>query len=573
MYHLPNIFLIDTDDSVYKALKSKWASIGVGTLGIPYEVPTDSDWRPVVQHRELVKYQESDLIIIDLTSKTLALTAQGGKHRPEDEIDLWAKCDKGWIDARVRTVLSAKENFNRIVTSGGVLIIFAGPDSPMAFQWASAGYRDLATKERIDGGIWNFIDSMEDIEFSTESGSVINVIGDALIERQLKRHVEGAEFKCSFKPRWSRYGHWTPLATNKYGSHVALAGRQGDGLVFIFPQISDKASFIAEFLESVLPEQLPHLFPDIEKGKWTHLPEYELEQILELEAKKTLVIAEADKELNRLTQEIAEQRSEDGWLHDLLTATGDDLVVAIKIALSKLGFQRVIDVDEIRDAEGKSRREDLRVEDHEPTLIIDVKGVGGKASDDDLMQANKHAMINMRELNITTIQGLSIINQQRHLPPLLRENNEPFRQEILDFAGETGMGLLTTFDLYRIVVNKQRHGWSSDWVKPLFYRHQRISPLPEHYQYVGNVSKVFSDFFGMRILENRVEVGDYLAVEGDIYFEEVGVSSIQVDKVDVKSAEQGDPAGFKWPSNAIRLREGMRVYAVPKATLNLKDQS
>lgn len=69
MYHQPNIFLIDTDDSVYKTLKSKWASIGVGTLGIPYEVPTDSDWHPLIQHKGLLKYQEFDLIVIDLTSK------------------------------------------------------------------------------------------------------------------------------------------------------------------------------------------------------------------------------------------------------------------------------------------------------------------------------------------------------------------------------------------------------------------------------------------------------------------------------------------------------------------------
>ncbi|WP_130901559.1 hypothetical protein [Pseudomonas sp. Sample_23] len=573
MYHQPNIFLIDTDDSVYKSLKSKWGSIGVGTLGIPYEVPSDSDWRPVVQHKKLVKYQESDLVIVDLTSRGLAPGADGGKHTPKEEIDLWAKCDSGWIDARVRTVLYAKENFNRIVSNGGALIIFAEPDSPMKFQWASAGYRGLATSESIDGGVWNFIDPMEEIKFSSESGSVINVNGDAPIEKLLKRHMEGAEFKCSFKPRWSKYGKWTPLATNKYGSDVALAGQHGDGLIFIFPQISDKASFIADLVESVLPEYLPNLFPDIEKGKWTHLPEYELEHVLELEAKKSQVIAQAENELDKITREIAAHRSENGWLHDLITATGDDLVIAIKTALSKLGFQHVIDVDELRDAEGKSRREDLRIEDNELTLVIDIKGVGGKAGDEDLMQANKHAIINMRELKVTTIQGLSIINQQRHLPPLLRENNEPFRKEILDFAGETGMGLMTTFDLYRLVVNKQRHRWSSDWVKPLFYKLQRISPIPEHYQYIGNVSKVFSDVFGMHILENKVEVGDFLAVEGDIYFEEVEIASIQVNKLDVQNAKKGDPAGFEWPSSAMKLREGMRVYAVPKTMKNMKDSS
>lgn len=572
MYQQPKIFLIDAPETIHKALLKNWANIGAGTLGIPYKVPTASSWRPVIQNRTLGKFEESDLIIIDLASRSLAENSSGEKHAPQEEVDLWAKCDKGWIDARARTVLLAKKDFNRIVMSGGVLILFAGPDSPMEFQWASANHRGLVYKSGVSGGVWNLIDPMDSITVLPESGSAISVTDNSPIGKLLKRHLDGAEFTCAFKPRWANDDTWTSLATNKYGLDVALIAEHGDGVVMIFPQLADKSSFIEELLGGVLPEILPGLFPEIEKGKWTHLPEYELEQIIELEAKKIVVTAKAEKELNNIQQEIAMHRSANGWLHDLITGTGDDLVNAIKIALSELGFEHVIDVDEIRDAEGKSRREDLRIEDGDPTLIIDIKGVGGKASDDDLMQANKHAMINMKELNKTTIQGLSIINQQRHLPPLQRDNSEPFRQEILDFAGETGLGLLTTFDLYRMVVNKQRHGWSSSWVKPLFYGHQRITAIPAHYQYIGTVSKVFTEVFGMHILENGIQVGDYLAVEGDIYFEEIEVESIQVNNVDVKSAAVGDPAGFKWLANAMRLREGMRVYALPKALLGLKAQ-
>lgn len=573
MYQQPKIFLIDAHETIHKALLKNWANIDTGTLGIPYKVPTASSWRPVIQNRALRKFEESDLIIIDLASKGLAGSANGEKHTPDEELDLWAKCDKGWIDARARTVLVVKEDFNRIVKSGGALVVFAGPDSPMEFQWASANIRGLVSKSGVSGGVWNVIDPMDRINVLAESGSVINVTDNSPIGKLLKRHLDGAEFTCAFKPRWTGDDTWTSLATNKYGLDVALIAEYGDGVVMILPQLADKASFIEELLDGVLPEILPSLFPDIEKGKWTHLPEYELEQVIELETKKNAVIAEAEKELNKIQQEITRHRVANRWLHDLITGTGDDLVNAIKVALSELGFERIVDVDEIRDTEGKSRREDLRIEDGDPTLVIDIKGVGGKASDDDLMQANKHAMINMKELNKTTIQGLSIINQQRHLPPLQRENNEPFRQEILDFAGETGLGLLTTFDLYRMVVNKQRHGWSSNWVKPLFYGHQRITAIPTHYQYIGTVSKVFTEVFGMHILENGIQVGDYLAVEGDIYFEEIEVESIQVNNVDVKSATVGDPAGFKWVENSMRLREGMRVYALPKALLDLKAQS
>jgi hypothetical protein len=572
MYQQPKIYLIDADEALHKSLLKSWANIGTGTLGTPYKVPTSANWLPVIQNETLNKFEESDLVIIDLAKGVIDGSSKGGKHTPEEEIDLWAKCDKGWIDARTRTVLYAKEDMNRIVKNGGVLILFAGPDSPMNFRWAAANQRGLVRATDIQGGVWNIIDPLDRLNILPESGSIINVIDNSPLGTLLRRHLEGAEFTCTFQSRWSNDNTWKSLATNKYGDDVALVTEHGDGIVMIFPQLADKASFIDELLENVLPEIQPELFPNIEKGKWTHFPEYELREIIELEARKNLVISTAEAELNAIEQEITAYRSVNSWLHDLITGTGDDLVNAIKVALSELGFEHVIDVDEIRDAEGQSRREDLRIEDDIPTLIIDIKGLGGKAGDDDLTQANKHAMINMRELKKTTIQGLSIINQQRHLPPLQRDNNEPFRQEILDFAGETGLGLLTTFDLYRMVVNKQRHGWSPSWIKPLFYGHQRITAIPTHYQYIGTVSKVFTKVFGMHILENGIQVGDYLAVEGDIYFEEIEVESIQVNNIDVNSATIGDPAGFKWPEDAMKLREGMRVYSLPKALLDLKEQ-
>jgi len=569
MYQQPKIYLIDVDKAVRESLLKHWANIGVGTLGAPYAVPPSSSWRPVIQNKKLGKFEESDLIIIDLSSKNLARDSTGEKHTPEEEIDLWGKCDKGWIDARTRTSLCAKSDFNRIIDSGGVLVVFAAPDSPMEFQWASANTRGLIGGRSVSGGVWNLADPIDRLIILPESGSVINVSSNSPIGKLLEKHLDDAEFTCTISPKWSNDKTWTSLATNKYGSDVALITEYGDGLIMILPQLANKTLFIEELLHVTLPEMSPSLFPEIEKGKWTHFPEYELLHIIELEARKSEVIAEAEKELSKIEQEIATHRSANGWIHDLITSTGDELVNAVKNALSILGFERVIDVDEIRDAEGKSRREDLRVEDEEPTLIIDIKGVGGKSGDEDLMQANKHAMINMRELNKTTIQGLSIINQQRHLPPLQRDNKHPFRQEILDFAGETRLGLLTTFDLYRLVVNKQKNDWSSRWVKPLLYGHQRITATPTHYRYLGTISKVFTEFFGMHILENRVDIGDYLAVEGDIYFEEVEIKSIQVDNIDVNSATVEDRAGFKWPSNKIKLREGMRVYAISKSLLEI----
>lgn len=565
MFQQPKIYLIDTDQTVHEKLLKKWSSIDAGTLGTPYEVSSDSNWVPVVQHQTLSNFEESDLVIIDFESKNLSKKSSGGKHAPPGEIDLWAKCDKGWIDARVRNALLAKADLDRIIENGGVLIIFAAPDSPMSFQWGYTDYRDLLTTSRsIDGGIWNITSSLNQLNISTESGSIINITDSSPTGLLLQRHLHDSKFTCTFESKWRNNKNFHTIATNKYGASVAAVINSPKGLIFLLPQISNKAYFIDELLSDTLPEILPSLFPDIEKGKWTHRPEYEIEQIKTLTNQKDLLIKSTQAALDEIQEKIDEQRIVNGWLHDLLTETGDKLVDAIKNALAELGFKKVIDMDEVRDTQGKSRREDLRLEDEETLLIIDIKGVGGRASDEDIMQANKHVMINMKELKRTNIQGLSIINQQRHLPPLERDNIGAFRQEILDFAGETDLGLLTSFDLYRMIVNKKKHDWLPEWVKPILYNHKRITVVPTHYRYLGTISKVFTGMFGLHILENEINTGDKLSVEGEIYFSEITVETIQVNNVDVKTAQLGDPAGFIWPESEIKLKEGMRVYAIPK---------
>ena len=61
--------------------------------------------------------------------------------------------------------------------------------------------------------------------------------------------------------------------------------------------------------------------------------------------------------------------------------------------------------------------------------------------------------LRMKETGDAGFRGLSIINHQRHLPPLDRENAMPFRQELVDVAIEHHLGLLTSWDLYRIQRN------------------------------------------------------------------------------------------------------------------------
>jgi len=96
----------------------------------------------------------------------------------------------------------------------------------------------------------------------------------------------------------------------------------------------------------------------------------------------------------------------------------------------------------------------------------------------------------------------------------------PFRQELIDAALERTVGLMTSWDLYRLVRNFQKLDWHPEDVKPVLYRIGRIEPVPEHYSYIGKIAKAWTDKFGVVIESADVQIGDRVAVEFPIEFEE-----------------------------------------------------
>lgn len=565
-FNHPKILLLDVDSEVGDTLRETWANVTTASLGTPYRVEANAGFLPVIQHNELNGHEEVDIVVADLSVGDLDTHPRGEPHRPKGELDLWAKCDMGFIDARVRTVLEEFHAFDRILENGGIFVVFATRRIPLTFVMACSTSYGFNQERQVNRDVWGITSELNDMRVKEDAGEEIRVVDTSSVGAVLAKHLDMARFDCTLVGGYREENNWQPLAVNKYGHAVGLMRRRGKGLTIVLPQIARKAAFLRELMATALPELSPHLFPEIERGSWTNRIEYELPRIAELQSEQARIVAEAKAAIARLDSDIEAERATNGWLHDLLTGTGDSLVMAIKRALGEIGFERVIDVDEIRDQEGKSRREDLRIEDRSPLLIIDIKGIGGYPTDEDATQANKHAFINTKELGRTDVQGLAIVNHQRHLPPLDRENNMPFRQELLDVAGETSLGLMTAFDLYRLVVNMRKHGWSAEQVMAVFYSHQRIEAVPAHYRYIGTVAKAMTGKFGVVISENSIAVGDRIAVEGPIYFDEADVGSIQIEGSAVERAQEGDPAGFLWPEGNAKIREGMRVFAIQKST-------
>jgi len=561
-YDKPKILLIDLESSAFETLAEAGFNVKEGTFGQPYKVKMASGFQPLISEPRLPNYTEQEIVIVDLHYE-VADNPVGEKSRPDGEFDLWGKCDSGFIDPRMRTTTQVKRDFDRILKAGGVVVVFAADKTPGSIQIARMGYRGLEDAEKFDWSAWNFITEFDDMKVSSTHGEEMTVVDqNASIGKLLKSHLPGSSYDCTIEGGYRSTEPWTALVKNKFNQTVALFRPCSAGFVIVLPQLKDKAGFLKSLFTGVLPEIAPHLFPGIEQGRWTHLPEYELPEVVQLHDQRSQLEAKFKADLSALKEQELEVRKQDGWMHDLLTQTGDPLVAAVQTGLKTLGFKNVIDMDKVRDKEGKSRREDLQIQDVSPTLVVDVKGIANFPGDEDVLQANKHATLLMREQNRTDIFGLSLVNHQRHIPPMQRDNEMPFRQELINVALESQLGLLTAWDFYRMVRSARLNKWKFEHVQPVLYQHGRFEIVPVHYKYLGKVTLVWKDKFGIDIESGAVAIGGRIAIEFSVLFEEADVTGLMVNNIKVQVAKVGDKTGMPWPATKPKLREGLRVFHV-----------
>jgi hypothetical protein len=147
----------------------------------------------------------------------------------------------------------------------------------------------------------------------------------------------------------------------------------------------------------------------------------------------------------------------------------------------------------------------------------------------------------MKEWDTTKVNALSIINHQRHLPPLERDNDMPFRREILDGASQIDLGLMTTWDLHRLIRSFIRNGWKPENVKPMFYQRGRIGAIPLHYQYLGDVKQVWkkAGAASIQLQGERLRKGNLIAFQMPVEFIEQTIESLRLNDNSVTEAPSG----------------------------------
>lgn len=541
-YQKPKILLIDTPEDCLPALTEAGLNAQRGTFGRPYPGLADRDDQPVVTRADLPNYTEQEIVVVDLTRPSeKSLGEDDVKDLRRDSI-FHVRETSRLIDPRPLAMHCVSSNFDRILKAGGIFVVFAQPREE---QRLNKGYNELL----VDNWCFLSVLSAYNLHVPFDHGKEMSTVPDLeLLSQLLSRYLRGSEFTATLSAVSNIKDCNAPIARNKYGRCVALLVAPNEkGVVLILPQLKEKASFLKELILSALPSIKPELFPEFGIGAWTTHSEYELRGVTERKLQIEAAKRELEERIQALNKEIEEVRTQDGFVHDLITKSGTELVTAVRISLEKIGFTNVRTVDEEGGADNK--QEDLRIEEGTPVIVGEVKGLAGMPTEDDTHQVVKYMNRRMKELDRTDIRGLVVVNHQRHIPPLDRRNDQCFTEAQIEDAKTADISLVSTWDIFRLLRGYLEHGWPVDAVKKLFFANGRLVPIPLHYERLGIVEKTAPKLgvIGVRIELAQVNVGDVLSVVTENDYKQFALDSMELNKTAVTAANKGDLVGLKAP--------------------------
>lgn len=560
----PRILLVDMQEQEAEGLTDAGYRVERGTFGPLISVGSQPGSLPLPYTADLPHYREQEIVVVDCAIPRASSEHELGEPG-HGEKWLWQKAGQGLLDPRPWAMARHRDSLDRIYNHGGVFVCFAAPRFTDTYSYVEEEWELRQEQGQTALSTWGFLSVLNAVQVDHDKGE--EILAEPLSEKipGLKQVLEAGTFTCTMEPGYQLEDRWVPLAKNKYGQTVAaLIGPEKDSeqrALFLLPRIAERPQFLQRLVDETLPRFAPKLFPHVQQGEWTKQPPYELPGVAEIRTEMEQVQEEAKAKVAELEGKIEERREEHGFLHELLTEDDDRLVAAVKRTLELLGFQDVRDVDE--EAENKKAlREDLQVWDRESLLICEVKGIGGPPREADALQVTKYIAPRMKETG-QPAQGLTIVNHQLRVEGLQRQKDNVFQSDVVTSAESYHVGLLTTWNLFRLARAYLRYGWRPEQVADLFYKYGVIEPIPTHYELVGTVNQFFEQASALTIdLSDEIRVGDTLAFELPVEFEQERVQSLRLND---EAAEQAGPdveIGVKTSLTKQQARKGVRVFKV-----------
>lgn len=556
----PRICCIDLKEEFVSMLKDSGANVYNGTLGSKVRVQNtsyDNEGHKLLLNNFFPSnFHEFDIFIIDLAYfETIDFEYNEHireEHTGKTEQFFLSSFPETVFDPRPFSTTILKKLFAQIYNRKYLTIVFSSKSYDNDYQLVSI------SNNRIEkGGVnnYNIYDFWTDMPIaSSKYGEEITICkSHPELQFFLERHKDGVFYNQTFKHPThieDNYGNgffeilevknntFIPLMTSINNDIVSFFDVKNN--LIVLPQIKDKGKFLIDFLSNVATDLYPELFPYSTTFSWKNEQEYWLPNHSILLKNKSDIQQEYEEKLLKGENDIIENLENFSFLHELLTETGDALVKSVIIFLKWLEFKNVKDFDEV-ETNSNILEEDIQVELSVGLLIIECKGIGGTSKDSDCSQISKIKFRRCEERGKFDVYALYIVNHQRHLPPLKRQN-PPFQENQLKDAVNEKRGLLTTWQLYNLYFDVKDGIITKEEARLSLLGYGLIEFKPKDIVKIYEPTEFFkNDTVCIINVENfSLSVNDELYVEHNGRFELMKILGIKQNDISVQQASNGE---------------------------------
>lgn len=549
----PRICCIDIDDSSVKLLETNGFNIYSGTLGKKVNVPNSTKKE---NHQLLLNFDfpsnlhEFDIIILDLESDTKI------PYNVEDHVlkDHTGKSAVAILSSYPETVFDPRP-LSSLILNTRLSLIGKKPHIIIAFTVDSYDieYETIRITERYPErqGVkkYNIYSFAGHAPLSTpKHGKEMTVsVGREDLKKLLESHLKKTTYNQTFyhptildANKQIPNPDIFPLIKNSSGDIVSLCVNKENAIIFYFPQIENKGDFLNSFLTRIAPDLMPELFPFSTTFSWKESQDYWLPKHKDLQEQLTKIQIEYDKKIKTKELEIISNKEKHSFLHEILTETGDKLVDALIQYFMWLGFTKINKIDDEK-AESKILEEDLQIELSNGLLIIECKGIGGTSTDADCSQISKIKHRRCKERGKFDVFALYIVNHQRYLPPLNRQN-PPFTDNQKQDAIYDERALLSTWQLFKAYIEIESGILQKEDVQCDLLKVGYIEFLPKNLVLIDEPQEIFKDgeVCVVNVTNMELNISDEILVEKDGVFQKNIIEGIQLNDKQVSSANNGE---------------------------------
>ena len=565
----PKICMINIDDDIVNSIKKDNFYITKANLGTRIKTPTsyDETYRCKLDHNIPRNLHEYDIIVIDLLTKENEIEYIKEDQLIEginDTVSYFVSQYPQQIFEPKNLVLQSLNNvIKKMQNKQIILIIFAHTDLYINYHEHTISTQGGSSNNNFTFGTFDFMEPYNRFN-NNICGEVFKLSSSGnCIAEKLYKYVEDTSYYTSFKhPKvWDGKNYvdskiFLPLLENELGEIVSYIEAIDKSLILMLPQFKDKTSVLSELLMDVMPSIVPSLFPELTTFNWKTQKEYWLPGHSNLLDEKEKMNVEYQKKLNYIDNEIELNNKKYNFLIESITETGDTLVKAIKAYLEWLGFENIKLMDE---EEGRIKEEDIQIEIPEGLLIIEIKGIGGTSKDSECSQISKIRNRRQKERQKFDVYALYIVNHQRYLPPINRQN-PPFLQEQISDAEEDERGLLTTWELFKTFNYINNGLLTKQNVKKSLLKYGLIEPIRDNLRHIGKAAEIYKDGKVVIINLNNIKfsIGDTLIINKDNQYFKVKIVNIQLNDTNVKEADNGE-VGLEL-NKKISRNSGLYIY-------------